>query len=491
VGIAVFYKHPLTAVAALWFGAAFSFAGETPAAEISAALLDAQRLAPEQARNTRYLSLYAIDKDGRDAVREVIDYWVNAISREPNIVVPRRVTDTLLAVELSRYGWPEDVWEKFLPVEAYFHQRVKVPAKTKSPKVYWRGGGGYPARWYEHESPKDEEYTVLAPWVNRLEGELLSVRTNSAVPIVRADWFLFQTGDEVDRVVGYYQWLGISSAKDAERLAGFDKGLAQARKREVAAIVIKSGVTRKARQIFRFGAVDGCWWETRDADKASGDGNALRQLDDHYKFKAMEIFFALPNGLFGFLLLNDRDAVQKEAPNKIANDRDVPNNDTAVRISVSCNRCHEGLKPFSDSARFLYRADGPVLLSSPDEKVKLRLEQLYLGEIQESYDADQDRYARALKRTSPKLTPARLRTLWRGEWERYESSPIDATVAARELGLDRDRMVESLRAALLANKTIDPVAALLMEGKFIDREQFEEIVSLLMNTVVPVVPKGK
>ncbi|HYE78131.1 MAG TPA: hypothetical protein VEI97_09100, partial [bacterium] len=103
-----------------------------------------------------------------------------------------------------------------------------------------------------------------APWLGKPEviAELATL-LDSEVPIVRADWFLYRTSQQVGRGgAGYYDFLGLSSRKDAEELAGLDVKTAQRVRREMAALVDDSGVALNNRQVVWYATVAGSWWET-------------------------------------------------------------------------------------------------------------------------------------------------------------------------------------------------------------------------------------
>ena len=389
-------------------------------------------------------------------------------------------------MDIRDYGWTAETWEKLLDSEPWFHIRVKVPAKVPSPKVYWRGGGGYKADWYHQEFPSGEHvFSVPAPWLNQERAHDLSRRVNSAVPIVRYDWFMNQSGQE-NRIktnaqqveVGYYQWLNVKTGKDVEDLAGLDRKKKRSILKEVAGIVEESGVGINSRQVFRFPALGGNWWETRDV-KESGK-NALRQLDGEFKADALEIYFELPNGLYGFALLNDKNELQGSAPDTIVSDAKTTNKDGRVRVGVSCIRCHvEGLRPIDDWARQTFTADNELGLGSPDEKVYKRLKQLYLGPLERSLGEDRNRYSQVLQ-DEYKMKPAELSKTFAAAWYDYESKPLTPADVAREVGLPEKEYRSRLDDYVKRTGTVDTVLGGLKSGRPTRREHLEELLPILM-----------
>ena len=72
---------------------------QSPATELITALDDAEQLHAHDRATTRYLSLYAIPPDRRGEVAAVAGYTLNALSRSRAIVLPKRITDTLLRLQ--------------------------------------------------------------------------------------------------------------------------------------------------------------------------------------------------------------------------------------------------------------------------------------------------------------------------------------------------------------------------------------------------------
>lgn len=461
---------------------------QSPASELAAAHADALKLVGEEAHFTRYLTIYAIPAEKRAEYRKLLDYWPNGLSREPDLVKPRKVTETLYAVRLDDYGWKPEVWEKLLDVpEPWFHVRVKIPANVKPArehKVYWRGGGSLPANWYFQEAAREQIVSVPAPWVDLGQAHELSLRLNTAVPIVRADWFVFQTGQEGGKA-GYYQWLGLKAGKDLEELAGLDREAKRAKLKEVAGIVAESGVGLNSRQVFRVPTVGGSWWETRDV--IDPKKNALRELDKDYKPDALEVYYDLPNGLFGFALLNAKNELQATAPDTIASDTKSTNRDARVRVGVSCIRCHvEGLRPIDDWSRKVFSRDNELGLGSPDRDVYRRLKQLYLGPLERSLKEDVGRYSAALNDACG-LKPGELAKLFSASWHDYESRPILTADIAREVGIPEKEFAERLKKYVQVTGTVDTVLAGIKAGVPTRREHLEEALPLLM----PIIGNGK
>src|SRR6185437_8441611 len=110
---------------------------------------------------------------------------------------------------------------------------------------------------------------IVAGWLPKEKINELRLGTYSEAPVLRADWFVFQTGIQTDRVAGYYDFLGLGKAeKDVERLIGANKEESRRVKKEIAAALARSGVILQNRGIVRFQSLTGGYWVTQDFKKS-------------------------------------------------------------------------------------------------------------------------------------------------------------------------------------------------------------------------------
>jgi hypothetical protein len=444
----------------------------TPAEGVASALADARRLDPETARNTRYFFAGHLPAAERAELLAVANAHVNFLSTGPTIERVRRVTAWLWAVDARNYRWSLDVYGRLAyepgTVEPYFHVE---PVDPKTGKV--------------------SRPLIPMPGVANSEHAALIEVTESSIPIARADWFFNRTAVvEGRKGHSYYDFLGLKSRADAEKLAGLDRRRAIDIFRELAAIVPVSGVSPQGRQLAAYATVGGRWWETRDtkADKAGrGERNPVRNLLDDYKHDAEEIVATLPNRL-PFFYLSDAEGKQIDsAPPDIASDHRSGNNDRRVHPYLSCVRCHEsaGLIPFSDHARKVYGAGSGLSLGITDPAKFQRIKSAYLGPIDRTFKADVDEYTEAIKEACG-LTPKELASAYARQWSRYADEPVTLKRLGDELGLSEKQLDGRLKAAAKASAIIDPVLAgyLAIPPIPARREQVEELFPLLM-TVLP------
>jgi WD40 repeat protein len=175
------------------------------------------------------------------------------------------------------------------------------------------------------------------------------------------------------------------------------------------------------------------------------------------------MIYHLPNGLFGYLLVNGNGNRVDRAPTEIVSDPRRP--DRAVEAGLSCFSCHAGgLLPKADQVRAhvqknrkaFGREDAEAILAlyPPDEKVTKLL------------DGDNRRYRQAL--TGVGLTHETADPI-NATVERYEATVTLANAAA-ETGLTPAEFARRLGAAPDLNR---PLGALRVQGGAVQRQTFE------------------
>lgn len=428
------------------------------AAEVLAALADARRLGPAVAAQTRYLSMFNYPEEIRAQWRKAIDYYANSTSRSGQLYRVRQV-GSLLAINVYDYGpvWPA-TFENFAAVDPHFHVQLTFDV-GQTGKRYFAAETGSKAGWYEAKFQAKKTVSALAPWLPPVETAELVALTQSATPILRADFFFSQAAVQAERKnTGYYSFLGVKTVADYDKLIGFSRKEAQEREYEVAAIVSRSGVARFGRQVFIEQALTGPRAETRDVlDDNANEHNAQRQLLDDYKPQAFEIYGFNTVGLFVYAAADDKGALQDSVPDRLGPDKTAPGNDTRIHPFLSCVRCHiEGYRPVNDWGRKVYT--GGTLLTSPDPVQHRRLTRVYLGDLQTPVDEANAKYARALKALTgwkPEEAAKAVGLAWAGYIER-DYLPADL---AAELGVPEDKYLVTLRAYYTANRLGDPVLA--------------------------------
>lgn len=422
--------------------------GSSPADAVSAAYLDLKKVPEQDRKYVRYQQVPPL-KD-LDTFLKVHSFQVNSLSREATL---RRSKDCLVApnllrLDLRNYQWDPELYDKLSEADPYFHVLVQAE-EEEVVEVPWPGGvwkedgpdkGKYfPPNAFKTQrkvkSPKKKAQAATAPWLPADKVSFLVEETQSKAPVLRADWFLVQTGIQRGRVLGYYSLLKLKSRDDFWKLIGFNQKEAQERFREIASIVRSSGVSEFPRQVYRFGANDFGYWQTRDVfDETVKNRNAVNALNGDLAHDAEEHYGFLPNGLFAYYLSNAKGEQQDYAPPEVGGDHSSTNNGIRIHIFKSCVTCHkEGLRPLKDYGRKLFR--GPTQLVTYDQKKFQRLSQLYLQPLLRWYDRDTQDFAKTLAELNgPDWTPAKNAEEYSKFWKKWAEDEVSLEQAALELG---------------------------------------------------------
>ncbi len=422
-------------------------AAATPADAVRLAHADCKRQPVAVRSSLRFLSLYSIPENQREDFLKALTFSINSLSREAEIIPPRRISADLVSIHLADYDWDAKVWEKFAATDPYFHLKLekvveyqdKEAIGYRTPTGAWVTSGTRPVT-------KREKRVIdaAAPWLPTKEIAELIALTQSQAPILRADWFVVRTAIQVDRKGdGYYDFLRVKNRGDLERLVALDRKAAQRVRREIAAIVAESGVALNNRQIFRFQSITGGYWETRDVNNSLDKRNAMRVLNGDFVHDAEEIYATLPNGLFVMAASDARGNLQDTVPDKIAGDKKATSNDLRIHPMLSCVRCHtEGLRPIDDWARKFYSKDeegNEIKLNAVEYEKLRRLKQLYLGDLDRWLRRDREDYADTLLKTNG-LAPADNARVLSEVWKNYQELPVSGEQLALELGVSADHM---------------------------------------------------
>ncbi len=452
-----------------------------PGDVVIVAARDASTIQPVICRHTRYLSLANIpDAKERALWRKVLGGHLNSLSREPDVVPPHVVGEYLLRVNADDYGKTfAKVWENLANFDPYFHVNLVGGDTEKVVEVdetYDQPYGHYVGTTFVQTEVRKETRKVKktvkvpgggkvvaqAPWLadtpERAAAVVqLTALTQSQVPVVNADWFLFQTAIQADRGnAGYYDFLGIKDLKTYQAVVGFTKeGIDLGFLRELRESVATSAVTLQPRALLRFPTVGGSYWFSQDVRQAKDKSNPLRILNDELVFDATEQYGHLPNGLWAMGLFNAQGVRQDSAPDFIASDSTAPHNDRRVHIYLSCVRCHSdgGLKDINGWVRNVLNSPPNFLAVTDPEQLK-KVRQQYLRRLEPFLDADRKHYALSLAEATGGMTPKEYSAAITTFWTVYAEDVVTVERAARELGVCTEVLIKALEEQ---GTFVDPV----------------------------------
>ena len=269
------------------------------------------------------------------------------------------------------------------------------------------------------------------------------------VDVIRADWFVrFASIPPL-----YHSLLEIPrSIEDLERRLGIGDACASIRTLQVQrAGFARSGVSAFNRVIERHDTRYGAFWLSYDFAKSDADGDIFKNplgpstcTPNHaFSHDGGEVIFTLPNGFFGYALVDARGArLDTDAPQTIVSDRLTG---AAITNAVSCMGCHrQGLIPQADEVREHVAARAKA--KAIDEASAASVQALYVPreKLRASLDHDNEQYQAAL--VSAGVSPVRERDPVRALVNRFEQ-PLDTRTAAAEFSLSPEEFASRIAEA--------------------------------------------
>lgn len=405
-----------------------------PYAETRAAVEDASQQPAEVRPYLRYITSYHIEDE---SVRDVVDFWINSLSRRPRLIRAARISKTLQRINLEDYAIQPEDWEAMLPALA----RYTVPI------------------WAQHAKTKSDPIGTVAP-------------------VILADEFLY--GSAFGK--HYYRLLGIG-----DNFAGylesrrFRKEDVEALRAEIAGLKVVSGVALHNRRLRRWPTLAGYLWFSDDhASDFRGDNvldNILQSEVDGGEFIA-----SLPNGLQEYTIANAAGKILAVVPANIAQDYETPARDKQIYNAFSCVGCHsDGIKIFSDDLRQLIDSRA-IDLKTKDKSTKEKIEDRHLLDLASFIRQDQARFSRACLEVAG-MEPEKVATLYRGYVVRYIQEPITKEIACRELGITPEQLPQ-VAEAYAQDRQVSGTVARLLAGQVVPRFAWADEVPRVMSLLV-------
>ena len=525
-------------IALLFLGPALPAAERMPAPsdgvawaarDLAALQVKAKSKSAKQFATIRYLWLGMEPAEDRIADWKIASLQMNMLSRRAARTRLYVVPDTnwsLLRLDLEDYGIRPEIWDLmgiydpvfFFPVnkEEVVYIEKQVPRKGNKKKKR-------PLLVPKRIPVKSvKRYQTVAPWLAptgqsplgkvehiNLFGSIQTT-TNSAAPIVSLSWFFYQTAtaeNRDDEHPGYYQFLGIRTQKDFERIIGHHDD----RKRgfmEYLAAVKNSGVARQPRRVRRD---RGRYWRTFDNTiavdrflRVKGKDvierrNPLRTLNDEvevFRFDATEAYGPLPNDLWVMGLWNEGGELQTFVPGLVGHDRLSRTNNGRIQVPASCMRCHRygGLQDVNCFVRQTISTRGNIQdlgLQSPDKYLAGLLRDQYQRSLDVPLASDRRWYELALWELT-EWKPARAAALYGRSWTDWAERPVSLLRASQEMGCSVELLRDRLQKYARATGGVDTVLAALFDPDVtranIPRDQWGEVYALCQFVVGGSVP---
>lgn len=301
----------------------------TPQKSVDIVLRDLIRLSAAERPRMMYLSMYNVPLDERAKMVLTVKGHLNGINRTADLRAVGVIDDEVIVIDITGYGWDQALRNK-LP-DPYFTDKTDKDEIVKWQGGVWPGDGKtYAKSSFTVAIPKGT--VVPAPWFTGLQEA--AILNQSRVPLVRADWFVAQTGAQEGRGdTGYYDFLGVKDEESFQAVAGF------VNRPTLFDYVPKSGITIFGRFVERSEARTGAYWQTFDfatPDVLDLNKRAANREDRD----ASEQIARNRSGMPMFLLTDKAGKLQASAPANIASNGEASGNDRRVHTYKSCYQCH-------------------------------------------------------------------------------------------------------------------------------------------------------
>lgn len=405
------------------------FLPPSPASELHAAVVDAATLATQDRPHVRYLTTYNLPEEDRADARDVVDFWLNSLSRRRTITRAQAITDSVLRIDMRDYDWPAEAWETLVQARGY--EFVPIYANTKG--------------------------TAADP-----------IGTRS--PILRADAWLAYSSDHPH----YTDFLRlpdtVAKLFEDQRIREDD---VQALHLEIAGSKVHSGVALHNRRLIRWPTLAGYFWKSEDhlTDFAADSvlENVLKTDVD-----AGEYIWSLPNGLQAYYIADRDGKLVRVVPADIAQDYQTASRDKQIYNARSCVGCHSlGINKFVDDVSSLMDAER-IELRTRDREKALAIEERYVLEREPIFAEDLERYARAVRlatgRHPEEIAGIFARLIWS-----YRDRPVDLETACRELGISTEQLA-SVAIPYGPDQLIHGTVASLLAGRTVPRAAWEDLI---------------
>ena len=411
--------------------------------QLATILVDLNSATQDDRQYYRYFTLTHLYNEGLSEL-EIEDYrlglnkLLNSLSWKKAISIPHVIgqSKSILRIDLRKFNWDSTQWNRLL--------------------------SQYP-------------YGVIS---NDSTAKAIYQSTSCRLPYVRADWFVSNAG----LPPLYNDLFGLNgglpkSATELETLLNIDLKKNQAQRQVIRGGIPKgaSGVSNNNRVVERHESPYGYYWRSYDFRTNTGNQEvAAHPLD--FKEAGGEIIFSLPNGLQGYMLVDEEGKRIDVGPSDIVdnskNPQRAPTDPIAVRNGLDCMSCHsQGIKRFNDSIReSILQKDPKTVSFNYEHALALYPRQ---AKINEQLDIDTEQFVEAVKKCG--RSPSDLEPIV--ALQRQFVRSLDINMVAAEVGLK----TEALRNALEKTPQLrNEFSSLLSSTGTIGRDTLEDKFGLLV-----------
>ncbi|WP_254507472.1 SHD1 domain-containing protein [Anatilimnocola floriformis] len=391
---------------------------------------DAQAYSERSRRFLRYFTLThlynaGVSEDELQTYRNAFSKLINSLSWNTSLLVPHALDParTVYRIDMRELHWNVAMWERIQQANPYF-LNLQTP-----------------------------------------DAKLACELTQCEMPYVRIDWFVFAAS----KPPLYHVLLGLPETDaELENLLRVNVQANIDQEQAIRAAFNRSGVSQNNRLIEWHKSPYGSYWKSYDFGRNTGRQNLFEYplgpgtTEGMFKHDGGELIFTLPNGLQGYLLVDENGKRIDQGPTAIVSDPKRP--DKAVTNGVSCMSCHyTGVIPKVDEVGPAVRANAKAYENSKDILALYREP----ADLNRVLTEDAKRFAGAMQKLGVSSL-SRSGEPISAMAARFELE-LDPQLAAAEFGLKQDDFFKRLDESPLMSRRF---AALRTPGGVLKRDVF-------------------
>ncbi|HZN34055.1 MAG TPA: c-type cytochrome domain-containing protein, partial [Pirellulaceae bacterium] len=392
---------------------------------------DVQKAAERSRRFQRYFTLThlynaGVSEDELQTYRNAFFKLINSLSWNTDLVLPEALdpAKTVFRIDIRQLNWSGEQWQQVESANPYF----------------------------------------LA--LNSAEALACNTATQSNMPYVRIDWFVFAAS----KPPLYHAMLALpETAAELEAVLHVNAEANIEQEKAIRAGFNRSGVSQHNRLIEWHKSPYGSYWKSYDFGGSTGRQNLFEyplgsggSSADSFQHDGGELIFSLPNGMQGYMLVDGSGRRIEQGPTNIVSDPKQP--DRLVTNGVSCMSCHyTGVIPKTDEVGKAVRAN-PKAFENAEDILALYREPEHLNRV---LDEDARRFAAAMKKLGM-TSLSRSGEAVSAMALRFQQE-LDLPLAACEFGVTPDDLLKRLDGTAVSARRFAP---LRVPGGTIKRDVF-------------------
>ena len=393
--------------------------------------LKKQGLSDYDVSQVRILDASAIPAKWRSDWLRVLDFTFNSSTLEPEVSHFQAVPNShglLWFFFLDQFGLDRGTWERVSGREPFYVEPLVLPDQAAAVRSLLG----------TRQLPRlNVQLIVRADWLFRDLSDLTRSNTYTDflfAPYNKGSGKIPRNLDDWDDV------FGAKAVNDFLRRSGFDS-------RQGAVVEDGTSIVASQNRLIIQTAIptrlNGKKSQTLDVLQTAGNGDFTETRNRNFQFDFSELFYTLPNGGRAAALANNKGKLLAKADSDIAVNRLAAGQHARFTVYApgSCVLCHPSGVNIPHNALADLRASG-VKINFLRKQDAIADSAFFFSDLEKQMKNDQGLYADFVARTSG-FAPAENSKQY-GLFTAWYDQKLDAAQAARELGVDRDVLLELL-----------------------------------------------